>query len=399
MLIYKYLNNFVHTDNRKNYYMSINFDQVPSACFVLDEALLRRNLEIMKRVQEESGANIILALKGFAMFSTFSMIREYLHGTTASSLYEARLGYEEFGDEVHAYSPAYFENEIDELTRYCNHITFNSPAQWERFRKKVQYKHRDISCAIRINPEYSEVETDLYNPCAIGSRLGVTADEIGSQLPEGIEGLHFHTLCESDSHALERTLKAVEDRFGHLLKQARWLNMGGGHLMTRKGYDIDHLISLIRNIRNKYDLDVILEPGSAVAWQTGYLTSTVEDIIDSRGIYAVVLDVSISAHMPDCIEMPYKPVVLGAKDAVPGQPAYRLGGLTCLAGDYVGDYSFDKPLGIGDKVIFNDMMHYTMVKTTFFNGVRHPSIGIWHEDNTFELVRKFGYEDYKNKLS
>lgn len=379
--------------------MPINFDQVPSACFVLEEASLRRNLEIMKRVQEASGANIILALKGFAMFSTFSMIRQYLHGTTASSLYEARLGYEEFGDEVHAYSPAYFEDEIDELMRYCNHITFNSPAQWERFRKKIKSNHRDISCAIRINPEYSEVETDLYNPCAIGSRLGVTADEIGSQLPEGIEGLHFHTLCESDSYALERTLKAVEDRFGHLLQQAKWLNMGGGHLMTRKGYDIDHLISLIRNIRNKYDLDVILEPGSAVAWQTGYLTSTVEDIIDSRGIYAVVLDVSISAHMPDCIEMPYKPIVLGAKDAAPDQPAYRLGGLTCLAGDYVGDYSFDKPLRIGDKIIFNDMMHYTMVKTTFFNGVRHPSIGIWHEDNTFELVRKFGYEDYKNKLS
>lgn len=379
--------------------MPINFDQVPSACFVLEEASLRRNLEIMKRVQEASGANIILALKGFAMFSTFSMIRQYLHGTTASSLYEARLGYEEFGDEVHAYSPAYFEDEIDELMRYCNHITFNSPAQWERFRKKVQSNHRDISCAIRINPEYSEVETDLYNPCAIGSRLGVTADEIGSQLPEGIEGLHFHTLCESDSYALERTLKAVEDRFGHLLQQAKWLNMGGGHLMTRKGYDIDHLISLIRNIRSKYDLDVILEPGSAVAWQTGYLTSTVEDIIDSRGIYAVVLDVSISAHMPDCIEMPYKPVVLGATDAIPDQPAYRLGGLTCLAGDYVGDYSFDRPLRIGDKIIFNDMMHYTMVKTTFFNGVRHPSIGIWHEDDTFELVRKFGYEDYKNKLS
>lgn len=379
--------------------MPINFDQVPSACFVLEEAKLRRNLELMKQVQEASGANIILALKGFAMFSAFPLIKQYLHGTTASSLYEARLGYEEFGDEVHAYAPAYFEDEIEELMGYCNHITFNSPAQWERFKEHILSGDKKISCAIRINPEYSEVETDLYNPCIIGTRLGVTADQIGNKLPEGIEGLHFHTLCESDSYALERTLKAVEDRFGHLLKQAKWLNMGGGHLMTREGYDIDHLVQLIRNIREKYDINVILEPGSAVAWQTGYLTSTVQDIIDSRGIYAVVLDISISAHMPDCIEMPYKPKVLGAKDAEMGQPAYRLGGLTCLAGDYVGDYNFDKPLQVGDRLIFNDMMHYTMVKTTFFNGVRHPSIGIWHEDDTFELVRKFDYEDYKRKLS
>ncbi len=379
--------------------MPIHFKQVPSACFVLEEAKLRQNLELMQQVQEASGANIILALKGFAMFSTFPLIKQYLHGTTASSLYEARLGYEEFGDEVHAYSPAYFEEEMDELIRYCNHITFNSPAQWDRFKNKILSSDKKVSCAIRINPEYSEVETALYNPCAIGTRLGVTADQIGDHLPEGIEGLHFHTLCESDSYALERTLKAVEDRFGHLLRQAKWLNMGGGHLMTRQGYEVEHLIGLIKNIREKYDLDVVMEPGSAVAWQTGYLTATVEDIIDSRGVYAVVLDVSVSAHMPDCIEMPYKPVVLGAQDAIPGKPAYRLGGLTCLAGDYVGDYSFEKPLQIGDSIIFHDMMHYTMVKTTFFNGVRHPSIGIWHEDDTFELVRKFGYEDYKGKLS
>ena len=379
--------------------MPINFHRVPTACFVLEEAKLRRNLEILHYVQEQSGARIILALKGFAMFSTFRLIRQYLHGTTASSLYEARLGYEEFGDEVHAYAPAYFESEFDELMRYCNHITFNSPAQWERFRSQVQRSDKKISCAIRINPEYSEVEVDLYNPCAIGTRLGVTADQIGETLPEGIEGLHFHTLCESDSHALERTLRVVEDRFGHLLHQAKWLNLGGGHLMTRAGYDLEHTIQLIKHLRERYDLEITMEPGSAVAWETGYLTSTVEDIIDSRGVQAVVLDVSISAHLPDCIEMPYKPVVLGAHDAQPGQPAYRLGGLTCLAGDYVGDYGFDEPLRVGDRIIFNDMMHYTMVKTTFFNGVRHPSIGIWHEDDTFELVREFGYEDYRNKLS
>ena len=379
--------------------MPINFHRVPTACFVLEEAKLRRNLEILQYVQEQSGARIILALKGFAMFSTFELIKQYLHGTTASSLYEARLGYEEFGDEVHAYAPAYFESEFDELMRYCNHITFNSPAQWERFRSKIQRSDKKISCAIRINPEYSEVEIDLYNPCAIGTRLGVTADQIGETLPSGVEGLHFHTLCESDSHALERTLKVVEERFGHLLRQAKWLNLGGGHLMTREGYDLEHTIRLIKDLRQKYNLDITLEPGSAVAWETGYLTSTVEDIIDSRGVQAVVLDVSISAHLPDCIEMPYQPNVLGAHEAKPGELAYRLGGLTCLAGDYVGDYGFEEPLRVGDRIVFNDMMHYTMVKTTFFNGVRHPSIGIWHEDDTFELVRTFGYEDYRNKLS
>ena len=379
--------------------MPINFHRVPTACFVLEEAKLRRNLEILQYVQEQSGARIILALKGFAMFSTFELIKQYLHGTTASSLYEARLGYEEFGDEVHAYAPAYFESEFDELMRYCNHITFNSPAQWERFRSKIQRSDKKISCAIRINPEYSEVEIDLYNPCAIGTRLGVTADQIGETLPSGVEGLHFHTLCESDSHALERTLKVVEERFGHLLRQAKWLNLGGGHLMTREGYDLEHTIRLIKDLRQKYNLDITLEPGSAVAWETGYLTSTVEDIIDSRGVQAVVLDVSISAHLPDCIEMPYQPNVLGAHEAQPGEPAYRLGGLTCLAGDYVGDYGFEEPLRVGDRIVFNDMMHYTMVKTTFFNGVRHPSIGIWHEDDTFEPVRTFGYEDYRNKLS
>jgi carboxynorspermidine decarboxylase len=379
--------------------MPINFKEVPSACFVLEESKLRRNLEIMKRVQDESGVNIILALKGFAMFSTFPLIRKYLHGTTASSLNEARLGFEEFGDEVHAYSPAWFDDEFDELMSYCNHLTFNSPAQWEKFKERVLSNEKKISCAIRINPEFSEVETDLYNPCAIGTRLGVTADVLGDNLPEGIEGLHFHTLCESDSYALERTLKQVEARFGHLLYQAKWLNLGGGHLMTREGYDIDHLVGLIKGLKDKYDINIIMEPGSAVAWDTGYLTATVQDIINSRGIYAVILDISVAAHMPDCIEMPYKPRILGASDTRPGQAAYRLGGTTCLAGDYVGDYHFEEPLQPGDKIVFDDMMHYTMVKTTTFNGVRHPSIGIWHEDDTFELVKKFGYEEYKTKLS
>ncbi|MEM9830624.1 MAG: carboxynorspermidine decarboxylase [Bacteroidota bacterium] len=379
--------------------MPIDFAQVPSACFVLEEAKLRRNLEIMQYVQQQSGAKIILALKGFAMFSVFPLIRQYLHGTTASSLNEARLGYEEFGDEVHAYCPAYFSDEFDEMMGYCNHLTFNSLNQWNKFRSQVQKNPKKISCGLRINPEYAEVEIDLYNPCAVGSRLGISADHLGNQLPEGIEGLHFHTLCESDSHALERTLRVVEERFGHLLRQATWMNWGGGHLMTREGYDLNHLISLVKEFREKYQVEIIMEPGSAVAWETGYLTATVEDIFDSKGINAAVLDISISAHIPDCIEMPYKPKVLGATNVVPGQPAYRLGGLSCLSGDYVGDYSFEQSLKIGDKIIFNDMMHYTMVKTTFFNGVRHPSIGIWREDNRFELVTKLGYQSFRDKLS
>jgi len=379
--------------------MSIDFNQVPSACFVLDEAKLRRNLKIMQYVQQESGAKIILALKGFAMFRAFPLIRQYLYGTTASSLHEARLGFEEFGDEVHAYCPAYFDDEFGDIMQYCNHITFNSLNQWNRFSERVQTANKNISCGIRINPEYAEVETDLYNPCAIGTRLGITADHLGDTLPDGLEGIHFHTLCENDSFALERTLRVIEDRFGPLLYQAKWLNWGGGNLMTREGYDLEHLISLVREFREKYGVDIIMEPGSAVAWETGYLTASVEDIIDSRGINAVVLDISISAHMPDCIEMPYKPKVLGARDAQSEEPAYRLGGLSCLAGDYVGDYAFEQPLRIGDRIVFNDMMHYTMVKTTFFNGVRHPSLGIWHEDGTFELVNQVGYDAYREKLS
>lgn len=353
----------------------------------------------MRYVQQESGAKIILALKGFAMFSTFPLVRQYLHGTTASSLHEARLGYEEFGDEVHVYCPAYLDDEFEDIMRLCNHITFNSINQWERFKNKLKEADKEISCGIRINPEYAEVETDLYNPCAIGTRLGITADQLGDNLPDGIEGIHFHTLCESDSHALERTLRVIEDRFGAILHQAKWLNWGGGHLMTQNGYDLQHLVSLIREFREKYQVEIIMEPGSAVAWETGYLTATVEDIIDSQGVYAAVLDISISAHMPDCIEMPYKPKVLGAFEPNGDKPAYRLGGLTCLAGDYVGDYAFEEPLRVGSRIVFDDMMHYTMVKTTYFNGVRHPLLGIWHEDGTFESVSRVGYEAYKEKLS
>ena len=376
----------------------IDFDAIPSPCFVMDEKLLRSNLEILKDIQEKSGAKIILALKGFAMYSTFPLVSRYLKGTTASSLHEARLGYEEFDGEVHAYSPAYLDNEFDELMQYCSHISFNSISQWQHFKDKIAGKN--ISPGLRINPEYSEVVTDLYNPASPGSRLGLAPDHLQHGLPEGIEGLHSHTLFESDSSILERTVGAIEEKFGHLLPQLKWLNLGGGHALTKHNYDTEKLIQLVQRLRSTYHLDVILEPGSAVAWETGYLVSTVLDILENRGKKTALLDVSFAAHMPDCIEMPYKPRILSARDAMPGdENVYAMGGLTCLAGDVMGDYTFDQPIKVGDKIVFDDMMHYTMVKTTTFNGVTHPSIGIVKEDGNFELVRKFEYEDFKRRLS
>ncbi len=379
--------------------MAINFDKIPSPCFVVEESKLRGNLDILREIQQKSGAEIILALKGFAMFSVFNIIREYLPGCTASSLNEARLAFEEFGGEVHAYAPAYTDEEFGDLMRYCEHISFNSLSQFERHKPKILVSDKKISCGLRINPEYSEVTTALYNPCLPGTRFGITADKIGAHLPEGIEGLHFHTLCQNDSDVLERTFEAVEAKFGHLLHEAKWLNMGGGHHITKPTYDRERLIKLIRRIREKYRIKVILEPGEAIAIHTGYLVSRVLDILDSGGINVAVLDVSFTAHMPDCLEMPYKPDILGATDPVLGKPTYRMGGTTCLSGDFMGDYSFDKPLQIGDKIILDDMSHYTMVKTSNFNGVEHPSIGIWQANDTFKLVKKFAYEMYKDRLS
>ncbi len=379
--------------------MSVNFSEIPSPAYVLDESLLRKNLSLINSVQQESGCSIILALKGFSMYSVFGMVKQYLSGATASSLNEARLIVEEMGCKAHTYAPAYLDQEFEEMLQYSSHLTFNSLAQWERFKDRVIQHTPKISCGLRINPQYSEVTTDMYNPCIAGSRLGITRDQLSDNLPDGIEGLHFHTLCENDSFTLERTLQAVEARFGDLLHQAKWLNMGGGHLMTRKGYDHQHLIGLIKNLRNKYNIEVILEPGSAIAWQTGYLRSTVLDIIDSQGILVALLDVSFAAHMPDTLEMPYKPRILSATDAEEGKPTYRMGGMTCLAGDFMGDYSFEQPLKIGDTIVFDDMIHYTMVKTTTFNGVNLPSIGIWQENDTFRLVRSYGFESYKDRLS
>ncbi|MFA6923120.1 MAG: carboxynorspermidine decarboxylase [Bacteroidales bacterium] len=380
--------------------MNIDLKQIPSPCYVIEERLLRKNLELINKVQKEAGVKIILALKGFAMFSTFGIVKQYLETCTASSFNEAKLCNEEMKSKAHLYSPVYLENEFDELLKLCSHITFNSLSQWEKFKSKVFLVPQKISCGLRINPEYSEVKTDLYNPCIAGSRLGIRAENLGNKLPGGIDGLHFHSLCENNSYTLENTLKSVEEKFGQLLKQVKWLNMGGGHLMTHKEYNVQHLIDLLKNFKNKYpNLEIILEPGGAVGWQTGYLVATVQDIIDSKGIKVAMLDVSFSAHTPDCLEMPYKPMIHGATDITEGKPTYRMGGITCLAGDYLGDYSFARPLKTGDKIIFDDMIHYTMVKTTTFNGVAHPSIGIWTDDSKFKLVRKFGYEDYKNRLS
>ncbi len=301
--------------------------------------------------------------------------------------------------------PAYLDSEFSEILERSSHITFNSLSQWERFQDRVEEfrsvnPEHALSCGIRVNPQYSEVATEMYNPCVPGSRLGVTRDKLPDTLPKGIEGIHFHTLCENGSDTLERTLAALEEKFGDLLHQAKWLNMGGGHLMTREGYDIEKLIALVSTIRQKYNLDVILEPGSAIAWRTGELVSTVLDVMDSQGIQVAILDTSFAAHMPDTLEMPYKPVITGAyQEPVAGKPTYRMGGMTCLAGDFMGDYSFDQPLNIGDKIIFQDMIHYTMVKTTTFNGVNLPSIGIWKTDQEFKLVRSFGYESFKDRLS
>lgn len=387
----------------------MNYAEIPSPCYVLNEAKLRRNLELLKRVQDEAGVEIICALKGFAMFSAFPLVSQYLAGATASSLNEARLIANEWGTKAHTYAPAYRDDEFDEILELSSHLTFNSWSQWERFRERVaDFNQRletenpkPLSCGIRINPQYSEVATDLYNPCIPGSRLGVVRSALPDRLPPEVEGLHFHTLCENDSHTLERTLHAVELRFGDLLQQVKWLNMGGGHLITRADYDPDHLIGVLKAFKAKFPhLHVILEPGSAVGWQTGVLVSTVLDVLDAQGIDVAILDTSFSNHMPDTLEMPYKPRVLGAdSDPVPGKPSYRLGGMTCLAGDYMGDYSFEKPLQVGDKVVFDDMIHYTMVKTTTFNGVNLPGIGIWQEEETFRLVRSYGYESYRDRLS
>jgi carboxynorspermidine decarboxylase len=325
------------------------------------------------------------------------LFREYGFRSTASSVNEARLAFEEMGSPAHTYSPAYTEENFPVFMRYSSHITFNSLSQFERFYPSARSAGNNISCGLRINPEYSVVATDLYNPCSPGSRMGIVESQLGDSLPDGVEGLHFHTLCESTSYDLEKTLAAVEQRFGRFLRQIKWLNMGGGHLMTSKGYDTEHLIALLKSFKVKYpNLKVILEPGSAFAWQTGYLLTTVIDIVENKGVKTAIIDASFSCHLPDCLEMPYKPVIRGAKSNK--ENVYRIGGCSCLSGDFMGDWSFERPLRIGDKIIFEDMIHYTTVKTTMFNGIQHPSIAFMSEDGVPEILRTYIYEDYKNRM-
>jgi len=378
----------------------LDYLKIPSPAFVLEEKLLRKNLELIHKVQKDAGIEIILAFKGFAMWSAFPLVRKYLSGATASSLFEARLCFEEMKTLAHTYSPVYFENEFEELMKYSSHIVFNSLNQFEKFYNKTKKANHRISCGLRVNPEYSDVGTDLYNPSSPGSRLGVGSEEIPKKLPEGIEGIHFHVLCESDSYSLEKVLQNLEAKYEKYLHQVKWVNMGGGHLMTRKGYNHQHLIKLLKDFKKKYNVKVILEPGSAVAWETGVLVSTVKDIVNHNGVKTAILDVSFTAHMPDTLEMPYRPKIIGANN--PNEKSkhlYRLGGVSCLAGDFMEAYDFGKELKVGEKVIFLDMIHYTMVKTTMFNGVNHPYIAIWKENNHLQIIRKFNYEDFKGRLS
>lgn len=379
--------------------------QVPSPCYVMEENLLRRNLQLINRVAREADVEIILAFKAFALWKSFPIFREYINSVTASSVNEARLAFEEFGSPAHTFSPAYTADDFDEYIRCSSHITFNSLTQYDSFAKSAAEK--GISCGIRINPEYSEIETELYNPCAPGSRFGVTSNQLPDALPRYIEGFHCHCHCESDSYALEHTLEHIESKFGRWLPHLKWLNLGGGHLMTRVGYDVEHLIALLKGLHSRYpDLRIILEPGSAFAWQTGSLVSSVVDIVENHGIRTAILNVSFTCHMPDCLEMPYQPKVTDAeclpadavKNASPEQNIYRLGGNSCLSGDYMGSWRFLAPLKVGDRVVFEDMIHYTTVKTNMFNGISHPSIALLRADGTLELLRNFTYEDYRDRM-
>lgn len=377
----------------------IDFDKVPSPCYVMEEDLLRKNLSLIKSVRGRAGVEIILAFKSFAMWKSFPIFREYIDASTASSVYEARLALEEFGSKAHTYSPAYTETDFPVIMACSSHITFNSFNQFERFYPYVQNDISGISCGIRVNPEYSEVETELYNPCAPGTRFGVTADLLPEVLPEGISGFHCHTHCESSSYDLENTLTHLESKFGIWFSQIKWLNLGGGHLITRKDYDVEHLIGLLKGLKARYPhLHIILEPGSAFTWQTGVLMSSVVDIVESRGIKTAILDVSFTCHMPDCLEMPYQPIVRNSEIGGKGPYAYRLGGNSCLSGDYMGMWSFDRPLQIGDHVVFEDMIHYTMVKTSMFNGIQHPSIALWTSDKNLHVYKHFQYEDYRDRM-
>ena len=367
--------------------------------YIIEESKLRRNLKLIASVAAKADIEIILAFKAFALWKTFPIFREYIHSTTASSLSEAKMAFEKFGAPAHTYSPAYTDGEFDEIVRCSSHLSFNSLSQYERFHQRA----KTVSIGLRVNPEYSEVGTLLYNPCAPGTRFGVTADKLPEQLPADIEGFHCHCHCESGADVFQRSLAHIEEKFSRWFPQLKWINFGGGHLMTRKDYDVDLLISMMQDFHRRYPwLKVILEPGSAFAWQTGPLVSHVVDIVEDKGFKTAILDVSFTCHMPDCLEMPYQPDVRNAEsvelEKATEPCTYRLGGNSCLSGDFMGSWRFEKELQVGDEVIFEDMIHYTTVKTNTFNGITRPSIGMLHEDGTMEVLRRFGYEDYLNRM-
>lgn len=373
----------------------------------IEERLLRNNLALIRRTADEAGVEFILAFKAFALWKTFFIFRDYIAHTTASSPNEARLAFEEFGSKAHTYSPAYEDKDFDTIMRCSSHITFNSLQQFEHFYPRIVENGKLISCGLRINPQYSEIETTLYNPCAPGSRFGILAEQLPDQLPEGIEGFHCHNHCESSAAALAHTLEYIEARFAKWLPKIKWLNLGGGHLLTRKDYDVRLLIDTLKSFKARYPhLHLILEPGSAFAWQTGDLFASVVDIVENDGIKTAILNVSFTCHMPDCLEMPYWPAIRGAETLEPPQAAgrerdplvYRLGGNSCLSGDFMGYWRFEQPLQIGDTIRFSDMIHYTTVKTNMFNGIPHPSLVLLRENGEEELLRRFGYEDYRDRM-
>lgn len=382
----------------------MRIQDIPTPFYIVYENKLRRNLQLIADVKQRAGINIIMAFKANALWRTFDIIREYCTDSTASSLNEMRLGNEFLGGDVHSYCPAYTPDTILSYLAGSSHITFNSLGQWGRFAHDLNRYNaesgRHVSPGLRVNPHCSVIETDIYNPSMPGSRFGVTADQIGDHLPAGIEGLHFHALCESDSYDLEKVLNAFEQQFGKYLSTVKWVNMGGGHLMTRQGYDIDHLIGLLQGFKSRYPwLQIILEPGSAFTWRTGDLITSVVDVVENQGIKTAIIDASFSCHMPDCLEMPYQP---GITESIPldrSKPTYRLGGNSCLSGDFVGDWSFESPLAIGDRLTLEDMNHYTTVKTTMFNGIQHPSIVLCDSNGDCHYLRQYDYDDYKSRMS
>ena len=377
---------------------------VQTPVYIIEENLLRANLSLISEVAQRANIDVIMAFKAFALWKTFPIIREYIGATTASSLSEARLAYEEFGAPAHTFSPAYTSDEIDEIARCSSHLTFNSLSQYSNMSARARRANPDLSFGLRVNPEYSEISTLLYNPCAPGTRFGVSADKLPSVLPSDIEGFHCHCHCESGADVFQRTLVHIEDKFSKWFPQLKWINFGGGHLMTRKDYDVDLLVSMMNDFHARYPwLKVILEPGSAFAWQTGALVAQVVDIVEDKNIKTAILDVSFTCHMPDCLEMPYQPEVRGAEsvemECATEKNSYRLGGNSCLSGDFMGSWRFDHPLKIGEKLIFEDMIHYTTVKTNMFNGITHPAISMLKSDGKLQKMRVFGYSDYKNRMN